>query len=397
MVSVTMKTELRIAFLSEKSPFDIGHWSGTIHYLYVGLSSYVGSVKVLTPRLPRYLRALQLTNQFFRFLFCERMGVAQSSIILSLAYGPFYRRAIRKSGCNVIFAPIAAGEIGYLQTDVPIVYLSDTTFRAQENYYYKSSEISRLTRWEGHHLQQRVIRNADALVFSSQWASDSAVNIYGADPSKIHMIPFGANIESVPPLESLSDGSKDGKCRLLFVGKDWIRKGGDIAYETFLELRKRGVDAELTVIGCIPGPKYAHNSLHVIPYLNKMDPAERAALNKHYLDADFFLFPTRAECSGIVYCEAACFGLPSVTTDTGGVTTIVQNGESGIVLPLEAGGDAYADAIFRLWNEPDNYRAMRRKSRQRYEKTLNWRSWAESIRPIMEKLVQERAKDVDTQ
>jgi glycosyltransferase involved in cell wall biosynthesis len=289
----------------------------------------------------------------------------------------------------VVFAPIAATEIGYLQTDVPIVYVSDTTFRAQENYYYKSSEISRLTRREGHHLQKRAIRNADALVFSSQWAFDSAVNIYGADPSKIHVIPFGANIDEVPPLESLRDGSRDGKCRLLFVGKDWNRKGGDIAYETFLALRMKGVDAELTVIGCMPGPRYAHDNLHIVPYLNKMDPTERFTLNKYYLDADFFLLPARAECSAIVFCEAASFGLPAVTTDTGGVTTIVQNGESGIVLPLEARGDTYADAIFRLWNQPDDYRAMRRKSRQRYEKTLNWKSWAESIRPIMEQLVQD--------
>jgi len=272
---------------------------------------------------------------------------------------------------------------------VPIVYLSDTTFRAQENYYYKSSEISRWTRWGGNHLQKRAIRTADALVFSSRWAADSAVNLYGADPSKIHVIPFGANIDEVPSLESLRDGSKDGKCRLLFVGKDWNRKGGDIAYETFLALRKRGVDAELTVIGCVPGPGYAHDHLHVVPYLNKTDPAERSTLYKYYLDADFFLFPTRAECSGIVYCEAASFGLPAVTTDTGGVTTCVHNGESGVVLPLEARGDAYADAILRLWNAPEEYRAMRRKSRQLYEETLNWKSWAEAIRPIMEKLVQD--------
>jgi glycosyltransferase involved in cell wall biosynthesis len=391
-----MKTELRIAFLSEKSPFNLEHWSGTIHSFHVALSRYVGSVNVLTPRLPRYLRALQLANQYFRILFCERLGVGQSSILLSLAYGAFYRRAIRKSGCNVIFAPIAAAEIGYLQTDVPIVYVSDTTFRAQENYYYKSSEISRLTRWEGHHLQKRAIRNADALVFSNQWAFDSAVNIYGADPSKLHVIPFGANINEAPPLESLHSGSKDGKCRLLFVSKDWNRKGGDIAYEAFLALRKTGVNAELTVVGCVPGPIYAHEDLHVVPYLDKINPAERAILNQYYLDADFFLLPTRAECSAIVFCEAAAFGLPVVTTETGGVPTVVHDGESGILLPLEARGDAYADVIFQLWNEPDAYRVMRRKSRQRYEETLNWKSWAESIRPIMEHLVEQHAKDADS-
>ncbi len=382
---------LEIGFLSEKNPLDKSQWSGTIHYLYDSLRKHSGNVTILSERYPLRFRLLWHAVRFQRNLLGERLGINES-VIRSFACRGFYRRAIRRSGCSVIFAPIASTETAYLETDVPIVYLSDTTFKAQENYYYESSEISRLTRWEGNLLQQRVIRRADALVYSNHWAAESAIKVYGADPSKIHVIPFGANIDDVPPQPSLRSGSTDGKCRLLFVSRDWVRKGGDIAYEAFLAPRSQGIDAEFTAIGCEPTPKREHPNLRVIPFLNKKDPAQKAVLDRFYLESDFFLLPTRAECSAIVFCEAAAFGLPVVTTDTGGVTTIVLDQVTGIVLPLEAQGESYAEAIFDLWNSPREYQAMRTKSRERYDETLNWESWGKAVRRIMEDLLMTRAK-----
>ena len=39
----------------------------------------------------------------------------------------------------------------------------------------------------------------------------------------------------------------------------------------------------------------------------------------------FFLMPTRAEAQGIVFNESAAYGLPVVSTDVGGVSTVVQS------------------------------------------------------------------------
>jgi glycosyltransferase involved in cell wall biosynthesis len=384
---------LKIGFLSEKNPLDKAHWSGTIHYLHRSLRKYTGNVEIIGERIPLHLRLLWHAVKIARGLFGERLGINES-VIRSLAYIGFYRRAIRRSGCEVIFAPIASTEIAFLQTDLPIIYLSDGTFGAHENYFYKSCEITRLTRWEGNLLQKRVIRRADALIYSSQWAANSAINLYGADPSKVHVIPFGANIDEdeVPPRENLRGGSTDGKCRLLFVGRKWLPKGGDIAYDAFLALRSGGIDAELTVIGCEPTPKREHPNLRVIPFLNKKDPAHKALLDRFYLEADFFLLPTRKECFGIVFCEAAAFGLPAVTTHTGGVSDVVLDQVTGIVLPLKAQGESYADAIFDLWNNPVEYQAMRTKSRERYEQALNWENWGKAVRTIMEDLLMAREK-----
>jgi len=46
------------------------------------------------------------------------------------------------------------------------------------------------------------------------------------------IMPFGANFETLPPREIVEERKKSDRCKLLFVGTDWQRKGGDIAFET---------------------------------------------------------------------------------------------------------------------------------------------------------------------
>jgi glycosyltransferase involved in cell wall biosynthesis len=151
-----------------------------------------------------------------------------------------------------------------------------------------------------------------------------------------------------------------------------------------LALLSRGVDAELTVIGCNPGSSVVHPSLHVIPNLDKNLPEQRVALAEFYRRSDIFLLPTRAECSGIVFCEAGAYGLPIVSTHTGGVPTVVVEGTNGLLLPHDAGGEAYAETIAALWEDREIYQRMRQSSRDRYDTSLNWTAWAAKVRPLIE-------------
>ncbi len=271
----------------------------------------------------------------------------------------------------------------------PLVYMSDATFRAIENYYESFARMHPLSRWEGNHIEARAIANADAVIYSNDWAARSAIHDYGKSPDKVTVIPFGANMDEIPAREDLRTGSTDGRCRLLFVSGNWQRKGGPIAYDTLLALLERGVDAELTVVGCTPDTPIVHPAVRFIPRLDKNLPEQRAALSDLYLGSDIFFFflPTRAECSAIVFCEASAYGLPIVSTDTGGTASVVVEGVNGLLLPPEAGGERYADLIARLWSDPAAYKKMRQTSRDRYDAALNWSSWAAGVRGVIERLV----------
>ena len=91
--------------------------------------------------------------------------------------------------------------------------------------------------------------------------------------------------------------------------------------------------------------------------------------------------------SATISCEAAAFGLPVITTDTGGVSGVVREGENGHLLPYEAGGADYARLIAEIYRDDARYGELVQKSRQAFEERLNWDTWAQTVkRLIAEKL-----------
>jgi len=270
-----------------------------------------------------------------------------------------------------------------LRTPVPVVYLSDATTRLMVDYYAEFSSLSASKIRVADEMERLAIQRASQQIYPSSWAAQSAIRDYGADASSVHVIPFGANIDDWPPRDRAVRAPANDKCRLLFVGREWERKGGAIAFEALLELERLGIPAELTVIGCRPAGNLQHPGLRVIPFLNKNNPQERAELEELYMNAHFFLLPTRAECFSIALCEANAYGLPIVSTHTGGLPELVREGVNGFLFPLEARGDQYAARIREIHGDPTRYQALRTSSRDQFEARLNWDAWGKRVNDVL--------------
>ena len=137
------------------------------------------------------------------------------------------------------------------------------------------------------------------------------------------------------------------------------------------------------MIGCVPPSEFQHEKLKVIPFLNKNIPEEQEQFSQLLLNSHFLVFPTRADCSPIVICEANAYGIPVITTDAGGIPTILKEGKNGYMLPLSAGGDEYAKLIATHFANKETYEQLVRSSREEYDDRLNWNKWAESTYKIM--------------
>ncbi|HFM1639257.1 TPA: glycosyltransferase, partial [Escherichia coli] len=72
-------------------------------------------------------------------------------------------------------------------------------------------------------------------------------------------------------------------------------------------------------------------------------------------NADILLLPTIAECYGMVFCEAAAFGLPVVATDTGGVSSIVINERTGILIKDPLDYKHFGNAIHKIISSVETY------------------------------------------
>lgn len=373
---------LRIGYLTSNDPRDRRSWSGTHYYISRALQEHCGEVCYLGPIQPFPMLPAKICSRVLdRYL--GKKYLYTHSYWLAKKIARIAERRIAESGCDLIFAPAGSTQIAFLQTNLPVIYLSDATTELIVDYYPEFTGVLPLSRREAEGIEQRAIDRADVLIYPSQWAAQSAIEHYHANPAKVHVVPFGANLEPEPERGAVLRRKASGTCRLLFVGGEWDRKGGEIAFRTLEALERKGVQTALTIVGCVPPRDFHHPRLTVIPYLNKNVAEERETLSRLYLDADFFLLPTRSECTAIVFCEASAFALPVISTDTGGVAGAVDDGENGYLLPIDATGEDFAACIFRIYSDQSAYNALRIKSRNRFEEHLNWESWGAAINQLL--------------
>jgi glycosyltransferase involved in cell wall biosynthesis len=372
----------KIGFLTSFNPLDKRKLSGITYHFLQAVQHNLGDTEVLGPMKSRKLLTGILNRIGRKF---NKSYNIDHSIFMAFNYARFFNKRLKGKQFDLIIAPRSSTEIAFLKTRIPILYYSDTTFASLYNYYSWFSNFMPLSVREGNYIEKLALRNASWLVFTSKWAADSAIKDYHADPTKIYIIPFGANLDEIPPRELVLKDKPFDICKLLFLGVEWERKGGEIAFETLKELKNRGVKAELTICGCIPPSFFSDDDLRIIPFINKNNNDEYKRFEQILLQHHFLILPTRAECFGTVFCEASAFGIPSITTDTGGVGGAVVNGINGFRLPFNARGDAYAEKIISIWSDiRGKYKPLSVSSRDYYEHSLNWDVVTEKIRSVIE-------------
>lgn len=370
-VDPALAEPLRIGFLSAHNYFSENAYSSALLRMYRALQAT--PAQVIPLGAPYHITKWTRATRRLR----DVCGVPRAVDDRFRARGAEFRRLVErqlaKQPCDVLFAPVASHELDWLEPESPVIYASDVTYRVYAPMYgLAHSEAD-------DRIEQHAIDCAAAIAYSSEWAADSAREDYGASPDKVFVVPFGANLPDAPDPALADQRTLNKPLRLLFLGKEWERKGGPLVLETVAELRRRGVETHLVIAGCTPPNVASGEGVEVIPYLDKSFAADRQRMHALWRDSHLFFMPTRAEAFGMVFCEAAAYGLPAVTTAVGGVPSAVAAGESGLVLPLAATASEYADAICQLLASTDDYRALARAARQRYEQVLNWSAWGERI------------------
>ncbi|MBC7228964.1 MAG: glycosyltransferase family 4 protein [Actinobacteria bacterium] len=385
-----MEKRIRIAFISAGDPGDKTYSSGVYHYMGKALENNVGEVDYLGPVSAPIVHAGKAIRAFTRRLLHRNYDYLHT-LCLARSYAQAFNKKLAAGEYDIIFAPEASTEIALLETDIPVVYESDATFALMVEYYDFYRDLMRTSLRQGHWIERAAISRAAACIFPAHWTAASAIEDYGADPLRVFVVPFGANIDEDPPYADAVRALRPGPIRLLLVGVDWERKGGPIAFETLLELERMGVAASLTVCGCRPPENLRHPRLRVIPYLDKNVKEHARELARLYMDADFLLLPSRAEAFAFVIPEASAFGLPVLARATGGLPEAVQDGVNGYVLAPEARGREYASLIRAVITDEDEYLRLRASSRRHYEERLNWNAWAKDVGSILHSCISRRA------
>ncbi len=373
---------MKIAFLTSLDANDRRPWSGTHFHTLRALEKHCGDVTPIGPVHLKSQSGLRVMARLIKALTGKRFAVNRSPW-LSRKYGRIFTERLRRGNYDLVYASSASTEIAFVQSRAPIVYMADATFANVLDYYPENQNLLNISKRDGFLLERNAIQKSSFLIYPSEWAAQSAINDFGADPSSIGIVPFGANLDIPPSAESLRQKKSSEVCRLLFLAVEWGRKGGDLAVQTFRELKKSGIKTKLTICGCIPPEGVSDPDLEVTGFLNKNIPANRERVEQLLLNSDFMLIPTRADCTPIVFCEASAFGLPSVTTETGGVGGAVRHGINGLLLPLAAGPKEIANAIVKVFQDKASFNALAQSARTEYETRLNWDAWGAEVSKII--------------
>lgn len=393
-----LASPLRLAYVTVYDSNDVKQWSGTGFHIAKSLEDQ-GCELVRIGGLKRQLNPVNI----LRYLWNTRVRGLRDHPHRDPGYLRHYARQVerglaqaRASG-KAIDAILVPGilPIAYLETDLPIIVWTDCTFASLLNYYAAWTNLSPRTIRDGHEADRHGLNRARTLIFTSQWAADSAVNDYGCDPGRIHLVPLGANIEggrSQGDISKLADERlARGEVRMLLAGVNWERKGCDVAVRALEELRARGVNATLDIVGChAPAGTALPEGVRTHGFLAKSSPEGRARIDAFFREASLFILPTRAECTAVVFNEAASYGLPVLSTLTGGVASIVRDGTSGVLFPLDSSPSMWADRIASLVRDPSMYRQMSLAALHEYDERLNWPAAGRAVAQIVRDSLQMR-------
>ena len=281
---------------------------------------------------------------------------------------------------DVIFSKSSVPLVN-VKLNAPLLYMCDSTVKWTSDNWPLFSPLGTaiMKGWE-----KKVIKKAAHIITFSHSNAEVLRDYYKIPTEKITIHPIPSSLphdDKDFQVKSLDTGQK---VRLLLVGKDYHRKGVDIAIETVRGLNALGIPAELRIVG-VNGENT--ENITYIGLLSKKDPIQQKEYLDNYRWAHFFLFPSRFDAAGIVPSEAAGFGVPTITNAAGGIETTVENLVSGIVLPKHSPPEAYIRVVQYYLQKPKEYEALQRSTYARYLSSLNWHVLGDKLFSIMTDLV----------
>ncbi|MCH2407621.1 MAG: glycosyltransferase [Acidimicrobiales bacterium] len=239
-------------------------------------------------------------------------------------------------------------------------------------------------------VESEVIGCSDVILSNSSFETDQLVSHYGADPSRIEIVPPGVDHSIFNPacksearrLLNLSEQKT-----LLFVGRIQPLKGVDLAISTLAELEDK--DARLILIGSSSGMEGPSEQRRITKMVKELgltnrvlfvEPQPHEKLVNWYRAADVLLMPSRSESFGLVALEAAACGLPVVASEVGGLQTIVENGLSGYLIN-DRDPWSYAAHVSKIIDDSGKAEEMSEEAVER-SKSFTWSVTAARIRRI---------------
>lgn len=365
---------MRIAFVNFTGLRPSGSWTETSASMARALRNAGHELVAIEPSVTRSTLYLTARKAAYRVMGLHFHTERQHSIALELA------RSVERQLEELPWAPdlvlsSSSLPMAYLRTAARTAFWTDATFASMLGFYPEFSRLSRETIRSGMEVENLALARCDHAFYASEWAARSALADHRGDARKVHVVPFGPNLDHVlertEVVRNIASRSRE-RLQLLYVGYDWDRKQGDLAMATRDALETLGIPTELIVVGREAKDLKDQYGLTVLGKLDKKDAHAMDQLTKALAEAHFLVVPSKAECYGMVYAEASAYGIPSVACNVGGVPTVVKDGVNGWLFDAAGPATTIAEKLARVWSDAERYQRMALSTRDHYDSHLDW-------------------------
>ena len=254
----------------------------------------------------------------------------------------------KRSDRKILMMGVSPAMFGYFATGRKNSYIvTDWTRKLYEPIWKSSGSPAWLTQIHKHILNAQTSVLGLTKVVSEQIEKDYHVPSSNIKRAKV---PFSVDLELFsPPIHR-----EDNEVRLLFVGGDFQRKGGDVLLEWFKKNNRS--ELKMTMVTGFP--------LDDCPGLTIEKDVQYGQL-KHinlFLSHDIFVLPTTCDGYPLVLGEAACAGLCILTTNKAlGASEVIEHGKNGYIFDSQA---ELLECLTQLIEDREKIKLMKLNSRK---------------------------------
>lgn len=249
------------------------------------------------------------------------------------------------------------------RSTVPYVFVSHS-LRAVSRFSDYRWELARYYAWSNRRAARdacRVVTVSDAL--RREWMR------WAVPSEKITVLRAAVDDAETGP--ATTSHLKDGSLELLYVGRTSYEKGLDLLIDAVAECVRRELPLRVRIAGSV-GPEHTARQQVTrerlpVEFLGALDNAAARSLMH---DADLLVIPSRYDSCPVVALEGLCAGALILAARSGGLPEIIEDGETGILVPAED-SRSLADAITQVAGGRERFAHIREAAR-RASRRFTW-------------------------
>ena len=323
---------MKVAVINTYNAKDISIWSGTPYYISIFLDSFfLNKVKYIQiPEMKRSIRSNLLGLYFNKirnkryYTWADEEHIENNKKMINLFLDEQYDLIIT---FQFYLVPLLK------KNNNKVIHWNDANFKNLHNYYSGYSNFSNYSLKAAHNIQKQALQLSDIIIYSSDWAIDQAKSYYEVDIKKLRKILFASNLKvslKAEEIKAVVHNRKSPVIKLLFVGADWERKGGEYAIKVLNELNNRSYKTLLYIVGVNINYAFSHNqNIIQLGYINKNSDEGEKEMIQLYKDCSFFILPSMIDITPVVISEANSFALPVISMQTGGIPSQIEKDING--------------------------------------------------------------------